>query len=279
MRILSAILTALLLCPIAQAGEDVVFAEDFEQFDKGNWSTIKNDKTVAIVDGGRDGTGKCAQITATLGEDTGGYLYKMLPAGLDTAYLRFYVKFEAEHGYTHHFVRVIAYDPPTRWPQGKAGERPDGRTWFSTNIEPWGNWGRYPPPGVWRFYTYYPDMKRSPDGKYWGNGFDPDPPVPVERDRWICVEVMVKANTPGQADGEQALWIDGREVGRWTGIRWRDTDKLKINAIAIESYITEQAPRHNKDANPRRVNRVWFDDVVVSRTYVGPVEETERAGD
>lgn len=263
----------LFLCSGALAESDLVFSEDFEQFDEDDWSTIKGPRTVAIVDGGRDGTGKCAQITATLGQDTGGYLYKMLPDGLDTAYLRFYVKFEAEHGYTHHFVRLIAYDPPTRWPQGKAGLQPDGRTWFSTNIEPWGNWGRYPPPGVWRFYTYYPDMKSSGDGKFWGNGFNPDPPVSVERDKWICVEIMLQANTPGQSDGAQALWIDGKEVGRWTGLRWRDTDRLKINAISIESYITEQAARHNNVADPRPTNRVWFDDVVVSRSYVGPARE------
>ncbi len=272
MRLLLTIAGVLLINSVTLAQDDIVFSEDFEQFDRNNWSTIKGPKTVAIVEGGHGGS-KCAQITATLRENTGGYLYKMLPEGLDTAHLRFYVKFEPEHGYTHHFVRVIAYNPPTRWPQGKAGLRPDGRTWFSTNIEPWGHRGRYPPPGVWGFYTYYPDMKASGDGKYWGNGFHPDPPVPVERDRWICVEVMVKTNTPGQTNGEQALWIDGRKVGHWKNIRWRDTEELKINAIAIESYITEQASRQNQVIHPRQVNRVWFDDVVVSRSYIGPVDK------
>lgn len=35
-------------------------------------------------------------------------------------------------------------------------------------IEPWGDWGKHPPPGVWNFYSYLCEMKGSPDGKYWG---------------------------------------------------------------------------------------------------------------
>jgi hypothetical protein len=34
-----------------------------------------------------------------------------------------------------------------------------------------------------------------------------------DRDRWICYEFMVKANTPGQRDGRLAFWIDGRLRG------------------------------------------------------------------
>jgi hypothetical protein len=171
---------------------DIVFSEDFEQFDAKRWNTIKGPRTVEIVEGGHRG-GKCAQVTATLGENEGGYLYKMLQPGLDVMHLRFYVKFEKEHEYIHHFVKIVGYNPPTRWPQGRAGERPSGSDFFSTGIEPWGNWGKFSPPGVWHFYTYYPDMKASPDGKFWGNGFNPDPPVPVERDKWICVEISSSA--------------------------------------------------------------------------------------
>lgn len=248
---------------------DFVFTEDFENFDPARWSNIKGAKTVQIVPGGRTG-GMCAQITATHGENTGGYLYKMIKPGLDTAHLRFYVKFEAEHEYIHHFVRLVGYNPPTPWPQGRAGEKPNGRDFFSTGIEPWGDWGRLPPPGVWQFYTYYAEMKRSGDGKYWGNSFKPDPPAAVVRDRWTCVEIMVKCNTPAKADGEQAVWIDGRLVGHFKGIRWRTDPKLQVSGFAIESYVTEQSARHNKVDNPRKTNRCWFDDVVLSRSYIGP---------
>jgi hypothetical protein len=50
----------------------------------------------------------------------------------------------------------------------------------------------------------------------------PDSVVPVKRDVWTCVEVMLKCNSiPDKADGEQALWIDGKQVDHWAGIKWR----------------------------------------------------------
>lgn len=206
--------------PVPSVAQDrprspVVFSEDFEQFDPKRWDEIL-EKTVEVVDGGR--SGKCVQITATLGQDTGGHLYKMLQPGLETCHLRFYVKFDEQHDYVHHFVHLVGYGPPTRWPQGGAGERPKGNERFSTGIEPWGDWAKHPAPGVWNFYSYWCDMPKSKDGKYWGISFMPDPVVPVKRNVWTCVEVMLKCNTPDKADGEQALWIDGKQVGHWKGI-------------------------------------------------------------
>ena len=251
-----------------------VFREDFEQFDRKNWDEFGDaPDAIEIVDGGPAGRGKCVQITATLGKNTGAHLYKMLDPGLDTCHLRFYVKFERDHDYIHHFVHLVGYRPPTRWAQGGAGERPEGDERFSTGIEPWGKWGEHPPPGAWHLYTYWHEMKRSPDGKYWGNSFAPERPALVARDRWTCVELMLKCNTaPDKADGEQAFWVDGKEVGRWGGIRWRTTDELKVNGVWMLYYITNNAARQNRVKNPRKVNRVWFDEIVVSDRYVGPME-------
>jgi hypothetical protein len=201
----------------------VVFREDFEHFDKKNWDDFgEAPDAVRIVDSGHNG-GKCAQITATLGKDTGGHLYKMLEPGLDICHLRFYVRFEKGHGYVHHFVQLVGYNPPTRWPQGGAGERPKGGDRFSTGIEPWGDWGKFEPPGAWN-----------------------------------------------KADGEQALWIDGKEVGRWGKIKWRTDPKLKVNGVWIMQYITELARDQNHFPRQPNVNRVWFDDIVVSPDYIGP---------
>ncbi|MHC4607830.1 MAG: hypothetical protein ACYTAF_13030, partial [Planctomycetota bacterium] len=182
-----------------------------------------------------------------------------------------------EHGYIHHFVHLTGYNPPTRWPQGGAGERPKGDERFSTGIEPWGDWGRHPPPGAWHFYTYWCEMKAAPDGKYWGNGFGPEKPVPVVRDKWICVEIMLKCNSaPGRKDGEQALWIDGKKIGSWSGIRWRKDKKLKVNGLWMLYYITPNAARQNKVEDPRKVNRVRFDEIVVSKSYIGPLKKKKK---
>jgi hypothetical protein len=87
----------------------------------------------------------------------------------------------------------------------------------------------------------------------------------IPKDRWICVEFMLKHNTPERADGEQAFWIDGALQGHWKGINWRTSAQLKANALTLESYVTDRWTK-----NP--VNIVFFDNVVIARRYIGPVK-------
>lgn len=283
--------------------EDVIFAENFEtgsveQIGK-RWGYIddKNGKVMILSDDIPPcGAGKRSlQVTATLGEDSGGSLHTTFKPGEDKVFLRFYTKFSADHAYEHHFVELGGYNPPTPWPNPRAGTRPQGDDRLMVFIDPIGRYGRYPPPGVWVLYTYWPEMKISADGYYWGNCLAPAQPVPVPRDRWLCVELMIKLNSaPEKSDGELALWIDGKFVmrfaegmkrGTWSGmgfklvesggepfegLRLRTSMDLKINHLWLEHYADEGAQRQNKLADPNRVNRVWFDDIVVARKYVGP---------
>src|SRR5688572_7209628 len=101
----------------------IAFREDFEHFDRKSWDDFGDapdapdaPDAIEVVDGGPSGKGKCVQITATLGKNTGAHLYKMLEPGLDTCHLRFYVKFGKDHDYVHHFVHLAGYNPPTRYP-------------------------------------------------------------------------------------------------------------------------------------------------------------------
>jgi hypothetical protein len=169
-------------------------------------------------------------------------------------------------------------------------------------------------------------MKASADGNYWGNLLSPARPMPVASDRWQCLEVMLKCNsapeksdlpaaTAAQADGELALWLDGRlqmhikpgvRRGPWSGMgfslveqggspreilrqggegalgnavisrgeafegfRWRTSTDLKVNFFWLLHNVTEAAMRQNKVT----VSRVWFDDIVVSTAYIGPIQE------
>ena len=292
----------------ADAGIDrdprVLFAENFEtgsieQIGQ-RWGQISN-KDGEVVAFNSDvppaSAGKRSlQITATLGENTGGHLYTRLPRAVEKVFARFYVKFAADAAYVHHFVTLGGYRPPTAWPQGGAGERPRGDDRFTVGIEPYGNYGRYAAPGAWNFYTYWPDMKGSADGKFWGNSLTPARPALVPRDRWQCVEMMLQCNSaPEKSDGELALWLDGgliMQIGsetkrsRWTGMgfslaeqsgepfegfRWRTNRELKINFFWLLHYVTENAARQNHAAGPNPINRVWFDDIVVGTEYIGPI--------
>jgi hypothetical protein len=249
----------------------VIFAEDFE---KGPLSEIsrrwgeasnKDGQVLALANEVPPGSlgGHSLRVTAVLGENTGGHLYTQLARAEDTVFARFYVRFAPDAEYIHHFVTLGGYWPATRWPQGGAGERPQGGDRVTVGIEPTGDYGRYSAPGIWNFYTYWHEMKPAPDGKYWGNSFAvPDAPV-IPRGRWICVEFMLKHNTPGQPDGEQAFWIDGKLLGHWKGINWRKTEQLRANALTVESYITDRWTK-------KPMNVVFFDNVVIARRYIGP---------
>lgn len=253
---------------------DVIFADAFEKGPLGEgWDEVgnKDGKVLRWVEPGEGapaGLGRrCLRVEAHLGQDTGGGLTKWFESSA-TLFIRFYTRFAEDCDYVHHFVTLRAnksLQGRDRWSGfGGAGLKPEGGDRFSTAIEPWGNWGRNAPPGRWNFYSYWHEMEVSRDGKYWGNSFGvPSAPL-IPRGRWVAVEFMLKHNTPGKPDGEQAFWIDGTLLGHWKGVNWRTSPELKANALTVESYITDRWTKHP-------VNVVWFDNVVIARNYVGPV--------
>lgn len=225
------------------------------------------------------------------GEGTGGQLYRRLQPGHETVFARFYVKFAPDCAQIHHFgTHLGGFNPSTPWPQGGAGERPQGDKRFTTSVEPHGNsW-------YWDFYTYWQGMHVHGDGNYWGAPFLSGVPKPkVERGEWICVELMVKLNQPpSAANGEQAFWIDGQlwraggqvvshvgpgfPRGNWAGgwwqpdseasntfngFRWRTVEELAVNYVWTYVYITKAPHGH--------VSKVWFDDIVIADRYIGPI--------
>jgi len=238
------------------------------------------------------GDGRSLLIEHRGGEGTGGQLYRRLAPGHQRVFARFYVKFDPECAPIHHFgTHLGGFNPPTPWPQGGAGTRPDGNKRFTTGVEPHGKrW-------EWDFYTYWQGMHVHGDGRYWGTPFLSGVDKPkVRRGEWICVEMMVKVNDPvDETNGEQAFWIDGRlwrvngqvashagpgfPRGRWTGgwwrpdvaeqgsfdgFRWRSTEELAVNYIWTYLYITKAPSGH--------LSKVWFDNIVVAKEYVGPIQ-------
>ena len=293
----------------------VLIFEDFETGDlaslEKSWSSVSNKDGKVITykeDRPVAGVGKRAiQLTGTPSENEGGHLYRTLPRELDQAYLRFYVKFPKEAGYIHHFVHFGGYRPATRWPQGGAGSKPRGDERMTVGIEPYGERGKLGPPGAWNFYPYWHEMKASVGNRYWGNSITPEKPLAIPRDQWQCVEIMIKCNTPGQRDGELALWLDGEPAmhirkgtkrDQWTGMgfrlkedgqpfegfSWRTTDKLKINFVWMMHYVTQTNQRRNGETDMTKPVTVWFDNIVVSEKYIGPIfveggkAESEKAG-
>ncbi len=197
--------------------------------------------------------------------------------GYDRLYFRTWVRFAEDHTYVHHFLGIRGLD--RFWEYGSAGCLPNGESVMGTTVDFDRNTHET------FFYTYHMDMGCDQNcGNYmdvtarcdrcddigmptcdeveqccWGNSFRPDPPVALPTDEWFCLEMMMEANTPGEADGEMAYWINDELGHEVEGIRWRSTEDLQLNRVRLQHYIeSADSP-----------NRVWFDDVVVSTERIG----------
>ncbi len=236
-----------------------------------------------------------------LKNEEGGY-------GYDHLFFRFYMKFSKDHDPIHHYGGgFCGFNPPTSWPQGGAGVRPEGDKRWTTQVEP-GNFSR------WHAYTYWQHMGGSPpQGQTWGNTFEVGVPLPaVPKEQWICLELMVKMNDIGDTNGEQAYWFDGRlnrdaegritshqakgvpSVGSWTfdkfkpyvveeGIWWDDDQDKRVpmaGGKAFPGFEWRSSPELNINAiwlyrymSQPESNKslVWWDHVVIAKKYIGPI--------
>ncbi|TAL67085.1 MAG: T9SS type A sorting domain-containing protein [Bacteroidetes bacterium] len=273
---------------VCSSQQTIIFSEDFEATTLSqvttNWNESVNLNGMLLSDDIPPASSgkKSLMMTSIIGQNTGGHLYKMFDRGYDTLYYRFYVKFAETCHPVHHFVHTGGYNPPTRWPQGGAGIKPNGNERFTSGIEPMGNrW-------EWDFYSYWMHMRGNPQvGTYWGNDFNPTPPSKIKRGEWYCIETMMKTNNPVSSyNGEQALWINDEKIihlgegipnGYWVwdsfhpepdslpfeGFQWRNDINLKLNFFWLLFYMT--------DGEQGQTDTVWFDDVVVSTEYIGPI--------
>ena len=143
---------------------------------------------------------------------------------------------ETSPGYSH----IYAYWPKQR---SKFGDH-----WYPTGmVKPWssiigdeGDWLAFP--------SQYPDFKVMPN-------FLP------QRNRWYCYELMVRANTPGQRNGEVKYWIDGKLVSDFPDLNMRSINSLKIDKASIGLHAVHS----------ERVNKKWYDNVVIAKQYIGPM--------
>ena len=253
----------------------VLFTENFETGDVksigARWGDVGRPQNLQLTEDVPAGSAGRRSLKVAFG----GLYTHFKPA--DCVYVRYSIKFGPLCGYTHHLPFLIADGEPTPWPKGFAGKKPGGDNFFGSALDAWGDWGMEKPPGKWILYSYWHEMKPDGRGDYWGNNFK-TPQDPIERGRWMTVEMMIRANsTPAAADGEQAFWVDGKRVGEFKGIRWRSSDALKLNSFwLLHDGHTEDL---NKDAEHlNRVYEVSFDDLVIATDYIGPVQKSSIPG-
>lgn len=84
-----------------------------------------------------------------------------------------------------------------------------------------------------------------------------------ESGRWVCVEARAKLNTPGERDGLNQLWIDGRLEAERSNLDWRGSYAGHgINAVFLEAYWNQGSPVDQSR---------WIDNFVISTKPIGPV--------
>ena len=272
----------------------VIFISGFEDGYSG-WSrhpkTAEIVKDAAIVHGGS----ACSQTTATRGKNSGGDIVYRFAEGQEKIHLRFYCRFHKDTCIPHHFVKLRAYRPGFGI-GGHAGRAPRGDQAFWTGIEP--TQGH-----TWLFYTYWHKMHswQTPHGAsagrasaFYGNTFHPENQVPFKMDEWICVEAMMKCNTPNKLDGEKAFWINGKLQGHWRtgepvgtwirdkfvtygrynkrpgpfeGFNFRSSADVMFREIALQWYVSAKVAQGSNTGR----NIVYFDDVVLATDYIGPM--------
>ena len=255
---------------------EVLFQDDFESGNLGKWDEVRSAK---VVEAGANAGSYCAEMKLVRGETSVSHAIKWFMPGRERVHVRFYVKFSEDYQYPHHFVTLMGNHRTNKWSAfGKAGRKPDG-TYFSSGMEPWFAWGKNPPPGELSFYSYFLDMEMDRKmNKYWGNSFFPPGP---ERGKaagagrfipklgvWQCWEFMIEANALGEANGKQAMWVDGKLIGEFTGIRWRNTEDVRVNALWLQHYGYDSSDPTRGEWKEEQT--VWFDDVVVATEYIGP---------
>jgi hypothetical protein len=84
----------------------------------------------------------------------------------------------------------------------------------------------------------------------------------ANRNKWTCVEMHMKLNTPGKSDGVLAFSVNGAQQASATSLDFRGSyTTYGINAILLESFIGGNGAPQNQAR--------YFDNFVVSTQPIG----------
>jgi hypothetical protein len=244
---------------------DTIFVEDFESGTLTAWQDGVDPRRHRVVLDTRfaQSGSHYLEVTYPAGGD-GGWLTRFFMPGYDSLYVSYYVRLPATWQGGTKLIALYGSRTDSQWSAfGRAGICPKGTDFFATMLitEQGGN------PGAIRFYSYYPAMAREPDGvTCWGRYGDGTetyiPPLTLSPGVWHHVEFWVKLNAPGQANASQSLWLDGVQRGRWSGLRLRTSDVLRLNAVQLSF--------NRGISGGATTQRLYVDNVVVATRRPAP---------
>ena len=86
----------------------------------------------------------------------------------------------------------------------------------------------------------------------------------LSKNRWYCIELYVRLNDPGIANGEMNAWVDGHPAMEQKGLHFRDTDALRIETAWFDVYHGGTIPAASD-------LHLYIANVVIARSYIGPM--------
>jgi hypothetical protein len=93
----------------------------------------------------------------------------------------------------------------------------------------------------------------------------------LARGTWHSIELRVKLNTPGAADGAVEGWLDGVRAVSLAGLRLRDTESTGLSGVWFHTMYRGPAGRA-----PARDGDATFDNLAVGTGYLGPAPPDEK---
>jgi hypothetical protein len=269
----------------------VIFADDFESYGSASqltskWSEAYHNVRIATDAASVFKGSKALELSIPQQSgEVSNTAAKQLVKKEDVLFFRYYSKFDNQFnvlGSSHNGASINAQFYNNG--QSTPGIPANGTNKFLVALESWRDTTSVGNPGNLNVYVYHPEQ-RSQWGDHWfpgglilpfggdpkavfGQQFITRPDTVPELGRWYSYEFMVKANTPGLRDGRVAIWLDGKLVGDFTNLRLRDIDTLKIDRFSLEFHV-----KNNSLAPAKK----YYDNVVVARSYIGPVSTSPAA--
>jgi len=173
------------------------------------------------------------------------YMFEHFP-GMDGVYHRWYQRWSDGFRWDTSATGLTALSPPSGYPQFYpfvAGET--GRLAIQAQVIAEADWG------VRNFAQNQGE------------------PVAFEPQRWYCVEIFVKLNTPGIADGELAAWIDGELKLRYTDRAFRGLDASDPAPATARIERASISGQFGAFTTVPELQYSWHDDHVVSSERIG----------
>jgi hypothetical protein len=178
-----------------------------------------------------------------------------LPREVDEAILKYRMRFKDDFDFSKggKLPGLAGVAPGSDLAAASGGGAPDGDdAWSARGM--WYSDEAYSSyrPGEAVQYLYYPDMPEN-----YGENLEYDLAYP--RGEWIDVATHVIMNTPERQDGSITAYVNGEEVARQTGMRFRDTADLQIDRIFFATFRGGSGSDWKSD----RDGWIDFDDIEV----------------